>query len=231
MKTELILYAKGLGGDNVILEFIEKKIPENFDVSEAEHIIDFLIHKKFKSLKFANYNLLKEKAEKWIKKLSSNVSKIDEVVGKDFEVVLDFEDGFRFVKLISKEAYTREGALMSHCVASYFGRNVEIYSLRDSSNKPHCTIEKDTQIKGKGNGDIHPKYIDYVVRFLEWTGMVVRDSEMKHLGYIPVIGAKYCKNKLYRNKYIRKNEEAIYDDNVIVCSTIEEVQRIYTNEK
>ena len=38
---------------------------------------------------------------------------------------------------------------MSHCVASYYGRDVEIYSLRDKKNLPHCTLEKDNQIKGE----------------------------------------------------------------------------------
>lgn len=38
---------------------------------------------------------------------------------------------------------------MSHCVASYYGRNAKIYSLRDSKNKPHCTIEDGQQVKGK----------------------------------------------------------------------------------
>jgi hypothetical protein len=62
---------------------------------------------------------------------------------------------------------------MSHCVASYYGRDTVIYSLRDSNNNPHCTIEDGNQIKGKGNGSVDPKYIDYVVKFLEKLGMTV----------------------------------------------------------
>jgi hypothetical protein len=38
---------------------------------------------------------------------------------------------------------------MSHCVASYYGRDVEIYSLRDNKNLPHCTVEENKQVKGK----------------------------------------------------------------------------------
>jgi hypothetical protein len=108
-----------------------------------------------------------EKKNKRHKKLQETSSKDIEVEGTDYEVILDFKDGFKFVKLLSESCYQREGKLMSHCVASYYGRSVEIYSLRDSSNNPHCTIEKDRQIKGKGNGKIDLKYIDYVVKFLE----------------------------------------------------------------
>ena len=67
----------------------------------------------------------------------------------DFDIALDFKDGFKFVLLKSESAYAREGKIMSHCAASYFGRNSKIYSLRDENNNPHCTIEEDNQIKGK----------------------------------------------------------------------------------
>ena len=75
---------------------------------------------------------------------------------------------------------------------------------------PHCTMEKDKQIKGKGNGDIHPKYVHYIVKFLEHVGMSVSDSEMKHLGYVNVSEAISCNPEiifpgLYNNKYFYKN--------------------------
>jgi len=38
---------------------------------------------------------------------------------------------------------------MSHCVSSYYGRKVAIYSLRDKNNLPHATIEENNQVKGK----------------------------------------------------------------------------------
>jgi phosphopantothenoylcysteine synthetase/decarboxylase len=46
-------------------------------------------------------------------------------------------------KLLTKTAYKNEGAVMSHCVAGYFGRHgVEIYSLRNAEKaKPCATIE------------------------------------------------------------------------------------------
>lgn len=131
----------------------------------------------------------------------------------DVELIKDFRDGFRIVKLVGKTAYDREGFLMAHCVGSYFGSNKEIYSLRDGKNMPHCTMEKDQQIKGKGNGSINPKYIKYVVAFLEEIGMKVGDNEMKNLGYINVEKIRdklhRTKNKFYNQKYLFEQDQWI----------------------
>jgi len=198
--------------------------PEEYDTSTTEHVIDFLKFKDFDFLDWGNWALFKEKADKWSKMLQQNVAIIDEEYGLDIKTVLDFKNGFRFVELISENSYKREGNLMSHCVASYYGKDTEIYSLRDQWNKPHCTIQKDTQIKGKGNGDISPKYIDYVVQFLEWSGMKVRDSEMKHLGYIAVDFPEYYTGKLYRGKYVLKDSILDYGE-CKITSSLEEARR------
>lgn len=42
------------------------------------------------------------------------------------------------------------------------------------------------QIKGKGNGDIHPKYINPILEFLKVIGFDIRTNDMKHLGYYHV---------------------------------------------
>lgn len=105
---------------------------------------------------------------------------------------------------------------MKNDYTGYADSGKEIYSLRDADNMPHCTMERDQQIKGKGNGDIHPKYIDYVVRFLEHMDMKVRDSEMEHLGYEVVVFAKYCTSSMYRNRYVRKGQDVTYSDKVAI---------------
>ena len=99
---------------------------------------------------------------------------------------------------------------MRHCVASYHGNNTEIYSLRDKNNMPHCTMEKDQQIKGKGNGSINPKYINYIIAFLEEVGMSVGDNEMKNLGYLNVEKIKeslHKDTKFIKDKYLHEDEE------------------------
>jgi hypothetical protein len=223
MKKELIEYAKGISCKEDVFEWIDKRVPDNFNIGEVEHILDYLgSNKRPKRLDRATYEQMKSNSDKWILSLRKKGNGIIEG-SEDVEVVLDFKDGFKFVKLIGQKSYEREGNLMSHCVASYFGRDVEIYSLRDKDNMPHCTIEKNVQIKGKGNGDISPKYIDYVVQFLEWTGMKVRDSEMSNLGYIVPMFPEYIVNqKLYKNKYVRKNVDIKYCENVIVFEDLQE---------
>lgn len=146
----------------------------------------------------------------------------DEVRNKDWVMSLDFKDWFKFVRLKSQKAYSREGRLMSHCVGGYFGRNnVEIHSLRDDKNNPHCTIElvkewsRINQIKWKGNGSIDPKYIDYVVKFLEKKGKTIRDYDMKNLGYrtidyIPFAEQLWLKAKAYRGRFVHETKMEIF---------------------
>ena len=179
--------------------------PEN--QTEIETILDFLYSNPKTDISKIGYATILAKTDKWHKKLKSVAIKNDETEWIDYEVVKDFGDGFRFVKLISKSCYEREGKLMSHCVASYFGRSSEIYSLRDSKNAPHCTIENGVQIKGKWNGKIDPKYVDYVVKFLEHIGMTVGENEMKNLGYykLETIEKGLTCEKTY-NGYVYEND-------------------------
>jgi hypothetical protein len=217
--ADFIPYAQGLGAKEAVIQWINSNLANYIKkneptTSEVEHIIDWMMSDKAPPrLQRVSYAQAHSAAEKWNKTLQKNASGIVEKKS-DVQTVLDFKDGFRIVKLVGKAAYEREGFLMRHCVSGYFGRDVEIFSLRDKNNDPHCTMEKDNQIKGKGNGDIHPKYIDYVVRFLEHSGMAVRDSEMSHLGYELVPFGGYAKTKLYRDKYAVKGTAIEYRDDV-----------------
>lgn len=166
-----------------------KKNPEN--QSEIEHIIDYLNSDKAPTeLAGLQYEAAKNNAEKWVKALQKKGRNIVETEA-DTENVLIFEDGFKLVKLIEEVSFKREGTLMGHCVASYYNKSdCAVYSLRDLNNKPHCTVEVQgtsnssiNQIKGKGNGPIHPNYIKYVIDILKYFKMDVRDSEMSNLGY------------------------------------------------
>ena len=180
-------YAKHIGANEHLLKWVATVLKnelarENKTTEEVEHILDYMVQCG-KKVQRMSYKDAKKLADAWTKTQQKKGNGIIEKPD-DTEVLLDFKDGFKIVKLIGENAYKREGFLMSHCVGGYYGNGKEIYSLRDKDNMPHCTMEKDQQIKGKGNGDIHPKYIDYVVKFLEKVGMTVGDSEMKHLGYI-----------------------------------------------
>jgi hypothetical protein len=188
---DYIGYAKNLNASSKVISWIKHNLKNYLDKNpevpvEIEHIIDFLVSDEAPvKMDQMSYLEAAKATEKWVKKLIKKGEHIKESP-KDTEVILDFEDGFKIVKLIGQRAYEREGYLMRHCVGSYSGLDKEIYSLRDKNNMPHCTMEKDQQIKGKGNGSIHPKYVGYIVKFLEWTGMEVRDSEMANLGYVNI---------------------------------------------
>ncbi len=185
---------------------LEKNVEETETV---QHILDYMVavDRKVERMSFVQAKKLAEAWTKAQQKKGKNIKELPE----DTETVLDFKDGYKVVKLIGEKAYRREGYLMSHCVGYYFGKSVEVYSLRDKNNMPHCTMERDQQIKGKGNGDIAPKYIDYVVQFLEYLDMTVGDSEMKHLGYINIESilndvSDSTKALLYKDKYFPKDK-------------------------
>jgi len=208
--NKYLTYIKEFQGNNPsCIFFVENQLAKHLednpeDQTEIEHILDY-IYSTNKTFKIG-YKTIKEKADKWNSKLQNQKIKDTEKEGVDYEVVKKWRSGFKMVKLISKDSYNREGKTMSHCVSSYYGKDDEIYSLRDKKNMPHCTLSKNSQqIKGKGNGDIHPDYIKYVVEFLEYLKIDVRDSEMKNLGYVNIetIKDKYVDwgKDLFRKKY------------------------------
>ncbi len=204
-------YAKHIGADEYLLKWVDTVLKnelkrETKTTEEVEHILDYMVQCN-KKVERMSYKDAKKLADAWTKTQQKKGNGIVEK-SEDTEVVLDFKDGFKIVRLIGENAYKREGFLMSHCVGGYYGNGKEIYSLRDKDNMPHCTMEKDQQIKGKGNGDISPKYITYVVKFLEHVGMRVGDSEMKHLGYINVEKIKedlHEGTKFFNEKYVSKD--------------------------
>lgn len=157
--------------------------------TEIEHIIDYLQSDMApERLRKMSYSQAKSNASKWNELLQKRASSIQENED-DVKPFIKFKSGFRFVQLVGENAFKREGAEMRHCVASYYNKsNTKVYSLRDVFNKPHCTIEvvgdnNIQQIKGKGNGSIHPNYIGKVVKFLEKLNVPVRTSELQNLGY------------------------------------------------
>ena len=224
--NEITKYAQGMDCQPDVFEWINKHLlahleKNNCEQGEIEHIVDYLASdKRPKRLTRMSYAQAKNNSDKWNKALAKKGKDIKELEG-DVEVIKDFGDGFKIVKLIGENAYKREGFLMAHCVASYYGSEKEVYSLRDAKNIPHCTMEKDRQIKGKGNGSISPKYIGYVVAFLKEVGMRVGDSEMKNLGYSNVEKIKDklhpTKNKFFNKKYLYLRDKWVNLDGDEYC--------------
>lgn len=197
LNMRILEYAQGLNANSEVLWWIstvaKSALAKNkTDESQLEHIIDwFLSGSAPKRLQKMSIEVAKKKTDEWMQRNITKGRAVKEEIG-DLETFIDFGDGFKFVKLLTKNAYQKEGSLMSHCLGGYKpNKDFSIYSLRDAKGHPHCTIEcrgekELNQIKGKGNGAIHPKYINYVLAFLEKVGVKVRSSEMRNLGFYHV---------------------------------------------
>lgn len=195
MLESILKYSEGLGASQEIISWLntsgKKALLKNkTNNEELEHIVDYFISSAApKRLQKMSIEDAKRKAKEWSE---SNQKKGKNLIDTkdDIEIFLSFEDGTRIVKLLSTSAYKREGFLMSHCLGGYSIKSeVDIYSYRDKKNMPHATFEVQknsneiVQIKGKGNGPIHPKYIFPVLEFLKKLGLDIRPNDMKNLGY------------------------------------------------
>jgi hypothetical protein len=195
MIEDLQNYANGIAANVEVISWLNttgKKAIEKrgATISELEHILDFFVSGAAPNrLQKMAYVDAKRKAEEWSKR---NQKKGRDLVDSkdDIETIHKFKDGSAIVKLKTKTALQREGFLMSHCVGGYqLSNECQIYSYRDKKNMPHATFEvrrsgkEITQIKGKGNGAIHPNYIKPILVFLKKIGIEVRPSDMVNLGY------------------------------------------------
>lgn len=191
----LFEYAKSLNSSDEIIQWLSttarKALKENkSDASELEHIIDWMNSSAASErLRKMSIKDAKRLALEWMERNKAKGRNLHDSLD-DIEDFMSFKDGSKIVKLKTKKAFEREGFMMSHCLGGYSIRNgYDIYSLRDGQNQAHATFEISKnnddilQIKGKGNGPIHPKYIDRVLDFLKKIGMNIRSSEMVNLGY------------------------------------------------
>lgn len=184
--------------------------------NEKNHLIEFLTHEygHKNSINFS-YSQCVVKAEAWVTKLNlKNLSQID--LGL---VETVFEDGpYKVVKIMDQTARDYEGAQMSHCVATYKDQD-ELYSLRDKENIPHCTIqiERDRvrQISGRGNGPVSPKYVEFLVSFLQSRNLEICHHTISQIGYLSSPNSVPVLRALTSNVKIRifNNREYIYKRN------------------
>lgn len=218
---QLLEYIKALGNNPEILMWINtsgKKAIEarKANVSELEHVIDWLYSSDAPTrLRKLSIIDAKRLSKEWMERNKSKGKGLNDGDG-DIKEFMSFNDDSKIVQLLSKKAFEREGFLMSHCLGGYSVRDgYSVYSLRDKNNSPHATFEvsqKDSdilQIKGKGNGPIHPKYIHRVLAFLKNLGMDIRPSEMVNLGYyhVPPSHLDLVKEKIKNEKLIKLGNE------------------------
>lgn len=136
-----------------------------------EHIIHYFENtKELREINRVSYPVAFKKSLDWTKQLNKlkdkNILKAFDEEG--LKILHTFENGYKLVKLTTKENFDREGNLMRHCVAGYYERFIRektfmILSVRDKENKPLATIEAkmkfDTlrieQIKGRSNREVY----------------------------------------------------------------------------
>lgn len=193
MIEELNVYANGMNANAEVIGWLnttgKKNIPK-YNMQELEHIIDYLVSSAAPSrLQKMSFVDAKRKADEWSKAQQKKGRNLTDSAD-DIERFIKFKSGSCIVLLKTDKAYKREGFLMSHCLGGYSPKSdVLIYSYRDKDNMPHATFEvrkndkEVIQIKGKGNGTIHPKYVSPILIFLKKLGMDIRPSDMVNLGY------------------------------------------------
>ena len=103
----------------------------------------------------------------------------------DVETVLDFGDGWRWVRVFTPEGLDFEGEAMGHCAGRGSYDDKTIYSLRGPDGMPHCTVQYDPdgkvveQVKGRGNKKVVPRHHEAVRAFVDHLSPTdVRDAPL-----------------------------------------------------
>jgi hypothetical protein len=181
-----------------------------------EHVIDYLTQAmeppedfpqdlKIRDLTRLSVQDAIRKSNDWTEWLNSRDIRGDVAAGEKEIVKLD--GGYRVVQLTSAAALDLEGKLMQHCVGSYAQEvqqeDTSIYSLRDSSNKPHVTFEIEPgnksveQIKGKQNEPPVEKYYAACIEFLNYG---IKKGFIKYIDYVELqdsLESVFHKGKIY----------------------------------
>ena len=156
-------------------------LPEDV-VDEIGHTVDYfatLEPNDLRKIYKEPYRVIKQKVQEWDRELAASatdsgkedVEKKKLALGKDYKVVKQV-GGMKWVKLLTPESKDVEGEFMGHCVGGGGYENKDIYSLWDSKNRSHVTIEADDnkktiqQIKGKQNREPNEKYLPASIDFV-----------------------------------------------------------------
>ena len=201
-------------------------LPEDV-VDEIGHTVDYfatLEPNDLRKIYKEPYRVIKQKVQEWDRELAASatdsgkedVEKKKLVLNKDYKVVKQV-GGMKWVKLLTPESKDVEGEFMGHCVGGAGYENKDIYSLWDSKNRSHVTIEADDnkktiqQIKGKQNREPNEKYlpasIDFVANAMmqgykiqgdgENVGMIKHNSEY-HFDDLNILPEKLRDKAVFR---------------------------------
>ena len=122
--------------------------------------------------------------------------------GNQDDALMTFADGYRIIVLDSKREFHKEGRQMRHCAAAYWNDldpGTEILSLRSPADRPCVTMEVEggkhlTQVRGRANNPVAPRYRPYVWKFARecglkfiydesWAGIAYRSFDIRDPDY------------------------------------------------
>jgi hypothetical protein len=168
-------------------EYVQKAILNNEEVVEVDpsvgfinkidHVIDYFNSDDAPqgALHGISVENAIRKSEEWNEILARRAA--DKETEEDYRIIAK-DGGYTWVELLTKEALEKETKFMSHCVGDpnmgYLQKiqrgDCQIISLRDSSNKPHVTMEVNgfelEQVQGHGNDPVSSKYLQICYDFL-----------------------------------------------------------------
>ena len=156
-------------------------LPEDV-VDEIGHTVDYfatLEPNDLRKIYKEPYRVIKQKIQDWDRELASGLNDNEQedlekkklVLNKDYKVIQQL-GGMKWVKLLTPESKDVEGKFMGNCVGQGGYDNKDIYSLWDSKNRSHVTIEADDsnktikQIKGKSNKEPNDKYLPISIEYI-----------------------------------------------------------------
>ena len=153
-------------------------------------------------------------AETWFNKQKVTNTQ-DGVTGT--KLIHTYSDGYKILQLLTPLALDYESQHMGHCVGkgSYdkkvtSGKTI-IYSLRDTKNEPHATMEVTNntlkQIKGKQNQPVVEKYRDYIRDLINL-------NDFKEVNDIRNIGMVELDNKIYTLKQLYEMKDIVVKGDV-----------------
>ena len=167
-----------------------------------KEIIERLISNPNEIFSFKKFNQIDNRYMQWLREQKAKYHTRGSEEGKDVKTLFEYDDGYKWQQMLTKDACEREGSYMQHCVGGYNPKSNIIISLRDKNDEPHVTLEMQegtlinpetgrgpieiNQIKGKNNS-MPKKYKDYIIRFIQ-------QAQHMDIEGLDVQGLPYVKN-------------------------------------
>lgn len=119
--------------------------------NKISQVVDYLKHLESKSVNIAGmpFDVAYEQSDKWHKSFAKPKRKAVSVDMTGLNLIKTFDNDCFLAELVSKEQFSYESKMMSHCVESYYGRDYsKVLTYRTAENKPMLTIEVVDKHKG-----------------------------------------------------------------------------------